>query len=128
MCCFNLKDLMKNHILFCFFMLTTTLAAAQYAGTPDCLDSLKIPTAFSPNGDGVNDVFAIHFPCVPDKFELTILNRWGEEIFKSDDFTVGWNGMFKKKHPMPGETYRYVVTFTYLNIPHNLHGDVLLMR
>ena len=51
------------------------------------------PNAFTPNGDGVNDLFMIEGEGIdPSSFEMLIFDRWGERIFKSNDLTVGWNG------------------------------------
>ncbi len=59
-----------------------------------CEDSyLFIPSAFTPNEDGINDVFNIEGVNVLfDK--MWIYNRWGEEIFNSKDFHLGWDGRF----------------------------------
>ncbi|HWB64279.1 MAG TPA: gliding motility-associated C-terminal domain-containing protein [Chitinophagales bacterium] len=55
---------------------------------------ILIPTAFSPNGDGVNDIFhALNKNIV--KIDLQVYNRWGEKVFETDDFTVGWDGTYK---------------------------------
>jgi gliding motility-associated-like protein len=67
----------------------------------ECLYDIYIPTAFSPNHDGVNDVFV---PLSNEKgmyiIDFLIYNRWGEKIFESQDFTPnditkGWNGTYK---------------------------------
>lgn len=55
--------------------------------------TLYVPNAFTPNGDGINDVF---IPIVSgereNSYRFSIYNRWGEEIFRSENLTVGWNG------------------------------------
>lgn len=52
-----------------------------------------IPTAFTPNGDGINDVlFFIGNDINPDKFEFQIFNRWGDLIFESTDPNQPWTG------------------------------------
>lgn len=52
------------------------------------------PTAFSPNGDNINDVFYIK--AIGTGFvEYSIYDRWGEEIFSSNDVNIGWDGSFK---------------------------------
>ncbi|MFL5764610.1 MAG: PKD domain-containing protein [Bacteroidia bacterium] len=51
------------------------------------------PNAFTPNGDGNNDVFMVKGDNIdPDHFEMRIFNRWGEQIFRTTDLNVGWNG------------------------------------
>jgi len=55
---------------------------------------LYIPNSFTPNNDGLNEVFAP----VGDgltKYHLMIFNRWGEMIFESSDINFGWDGKFK---------------------------------
>lgn len=61
---------------------------------------LLIPTAFSPNGDGVNDVFRVLNRDV-SKLKLQIYNRWGELVFETTDPFEGWDGMYKEtKQPL----------------------------
>lgn len=59
----------------------------------NCL--VVMPTAFSPNGDGMNDVFR---PKVYDdihNYQLTVYNRWGELVFRSTDPNRGWDGTYR---------------------------------
>jgi gliding motility-associated-like protein len=60
------------------------------------LDSVAIymPEIFSPNNDGINDVFKISSNTVR-KMTMEIYNRWGEKVFYSDDPKVGWDGKYK---------------------------------
>lgn len=57
---------------------------------------LLIPTGFSPNGDGVNDVFTA-FNKNLVKFNLQVYNRWGEKVFETNDVTEGWNGVYRDR-------------------------------
>jgi gliding motility-associated-like protein len=52
---------------------------------------MYIPSAFTPNGDGINDVFKIVSAGVMD-FEITIFNRWGDVVFTSNDPNQVWLG------------------------------------
>jgi gliding motility-associated-like protein len=55
--------------------------------------TLYIPTSFTPNGDGLNDVFFIIGEGIGlDYFELTIYDRWGQELFYSKNPSFGWDG------------------------------------
>ena len=56
-----------------------------------------IPTAFSPNNDGVNDIFRIVPPTlnIETLNEFSIYNRWGEKVFTTNDISKGWNGVYK---------------------------------
>jgi gliding motility-associated-like protein len=61
---------------------------------------LLIPTAFSPNGDGINDKFRVLNKDVV-KFNLQIYNRWGEKVYETNDPLDGWDGTYKgTKQPL----------------------------
>lgn len=71
---------------------------------------LAIPTAFSPNGDGINDQFrAISF-CPVGRFSMHVYNRWGELVYESDDITEGWSGVFRK-HQQPLGVFVYYIEY-----------------
>ncbi|MBA2612200.1 MAG: gliding motility-associated C-terminal domain-containing protein [Bacteroidetes bacterium] len=55
---------------------------------------LYVPNTFTPNGDGLNDIFYISGFGFSD-ITLEIFDRWGEKLFTSTDITLGWNGKFK---------------------------------
>ena len=65
------------------------------------------PTAFSPNGDGTNDVFKVHVLGISD-YDLIIANRWGEIVFQTNDINATWDGTFKNKKAEIG-TYTWQV-------------------
>ncbi len=98
----------------------------------DCCE-LYIPTAFSPNADGVNDAFAVITGCsdVIQEPELLIYNRWGETIFRTPDLTTGWNG-YKQGTPCPVGKYtwqlRYALPKRRSLIRQQQRGTVLLVR
>jgi gliding motility-associated-like protein len=56
--------------------------------------TIKMPTAFTPNGDGVNDVVYVQGWGIKELLEFTIFNRWGQQIYASNDIKEGWNGKF----------------------------------
>nr|WP_225986832.1 gliding motility-associated C-terminal domain-containing protein [Rufibacter sp. LB8] len=64
------------------------------------------PTAFSPNNDGLNDLFKALGSQFATSFSLQVLNRWGQIIFEAKDPTQGWDGTYNGK-PAPPETYLY---------------------
>jgi len=72
-----------------------------------------VPTAFSPNGDGKNDVLRVHFNevnCIAD-LRLKIYDRWGEEVFSSENPTQGWNGFYRGRTEGMG-VFTYYITGT----------------
>jgi gliding motility-associated-like protein len=55
-----------------------------------------VPDAFTPNGDGLNDIFQPKGYGIV-KYELNIFDRWGERMFTSSDFEKGWDGSFVRR-------------------------------
>ena len=62
------------------------------------LPDVYIPNAFTPNGDGLNDVFPFNFPVVQNEYNLKIFTRWGEKIYDSDVSNGPWDGTFLNKN------------------------------
>jgi len=89
---------------------------------------IYIPNAFSPNDDGVNDIFKVSGIKLDD-FNLYIFNRWGELIFKSNDISEGWDGKYKGIIPEQTETYVWKIQYTsHSNIINKMHGTVTLLK
>jgi len=72
-----------------------------------------VPNAFSPNGDGNNDVLEVYGTGLA-KVDLRIFNRWGEKVFDSNNQWQGWDGNYKGVES-PAGVYTYYVEATYLN-------------
>lgn len=56
-----------------------------------------IPTAFTPNNDGKNDTFKPIIKGNLKRYEFFIFNRWGQNIFKSDNLDIGWDGLYSNQ-------------------------------
>jgi len=88
---------------------------------------IAVPSAFSPNGDGTNDILFAHGAGV-ESFSLKIYNRWGQLVFETTDLNKGWDGTFKGQ-PQRIETYAYVLTATFLDGSHyQKTGNLSLIR
>ena len=94
----------------------------------DCEVEIEMPNVFTPNNDGVNDNF------VPIKYKgisnanLVIYNRWGQKVFNTDDFMLGWNGTYKDNNCAAG-TYFWIVQYTtILNETKELKGHLTLIK
>ncbi len=70
-----------------------------------CLD---IPNAFTPNGDGQNDVWRIKDLAIYPNPQIIIFNQWGMIVFESKDSRFEWDGLFGG-NPLPAQTYYYVI-------------------
>jgi len=94
----------------------------------DYTDELFIPSAFTPNGDGKNDVFRIGSLTFQRLQEFRIFNRWGQEIFSTNDPRQGWDGTFNGK-PQDASTYPYLIRVAYPDGKVTVYkGDVTLVR
>jgi len=87
-----------------------------------------IPNAFTPNGDGINDVFEV-FGTTLYSVSMKIFNRWGEKIFDSEDNQwATWDGTYKGVMQPPG-VYVYYVTLVFLDgTTSTREGSVTLIR
>jgi gliding motility-associated-like protein len=81
--------------------------AEIFVGEGKCDCPVFVPNSFSPNLDGVNELFKPEFDCEPIDYLFTIYNRWGELVFRTNDYNVGWNGA------APGKEY-YVADGVYI--------------
>ncbi|MBX7142324.1 MAG: gliding motility-associated C-terminal domain-containing protein [Chitinophagales bacterium] len=93
------------------------------------INQIFIPNAFTPNGDGLNDVF---LPVLSGRTEmktLAVFNRWGQQVFFSSSPATGWDGTFDGK---PEEVGAFVYYFTGFNEESGkeivMKGNVLLLR
>jgi gliding motility-associated-like protein len=91
---------------------TISLVVENANGCVDTLSSfiliesdgtITLPNIFTPNGDGDNDRF-VPFQAFPGKWTLTIFNRWGVEVFATENLSQGWNG-----DDSPSATYYWVL-------------------
>jgi len=91
---------------------------------------IYVPNAFSPNFDGTNDVFMAKGEGIKE-FKLYVFDRWGMQVFFSEDLYVGWDGRFQSKGKEIVQEDVYVWKIELRNIkgePHNLKGTVTLIR
>lgn len=89
---------------------------------------VSFPNAFTPNQDGMHDVFRADPKSKATNFRLQIFNRWGQMVFTSTDLQQGWDGQFRGAACAVG-TYYWIATFTNQeHQPAMLKGYVSLIR
>lgn len=115
-----------------------------YATTANgCIDSITymiiiddiitayIPNTFTPNADGVNDVFNIYSHGIsPDKYEMMIFDRWGNKIYHTRNINEGWNGAVNNNGEVVQEDV-YVYRFNYQDFKGKKHkaiGHVTIVK
>ena len=73
----------------------------------DAGSELWIPNAFTPNGDGINNMFTVSSLGITE-LEAYIYNRWGQLIFTWNTINGGWNGTYKGE-PVKEDVYIYLI-------------------
>jgi gliding motility-associated-like protein len=94
----------------------------------DCEALLVFPNAFTPNNDGLNDIFRLKYPGHAADYNLQIFNRWGQKIFETCDTSLGWDGRLDNQL-QPEGTYIWIVRYTDgSGKKQNLQGSVVLIK
>ena len=90
---------------------------------------IKVMNAFTPNNDGQNDRWLVTDgnPCT-DKIFVAVYNRYGNEVYRNENYQNNWDGTYKGK-PVADGTYYYNVSFkTITGKPISVKGDVTILR
>ena len=119
-------------LLIAFGFSLTNATAQQYFTTNETVHvesgDLMIPNAFSPNGDGKNDVFKVLNFTNQTLLEFKVFNRWGTFVFESEDAKKGWDGNYKGK-TQPIGVYGYIIRIAYPEgVVETYKGTVTLIR
>ncbi len=80
-----------------------------------CEPIVNVPTAFTPNGDGLNETFkVVHYFIQQPRLE--IYNRWGEQVFQTDDLDNRWDGRYKGQ-VLSNQLFAYVLRYYMRDFP-----------
>ena len=80
------------------------------AGLCNC--PLYVPNSFTPDLDGMNEIFVPSVSCDVEFYRFAVYNRWGEVIFETNEIGKGWNGSGKgESHWVPNDVYVWQVTY-----------------
>ena len=88
---------------------------------------LFVPNAFTPNNDGINDIF-MPMGIYIKEYQMQIYNRWGEKLFESDDFHKGWNGKYQEEYCPTGVYYYQIIVKTAEGKNKRVSGSLHLLR
>jgi len=90
---------------------------------------LEMPNAFSPNGDGINDIYKAKsgYQSITE-FHAYIFNRWGQKLYEWNDPSGGWDGKFKGKDVKDGAYFCLVQAHGADGQKFNIKKDVNLLR
>lgn len=94
----------------------------------DCSYILEVPSAFTPNRDGTNDILLAYHKGIMHLLDFKIYNRWGEVIFQTKNINEGWNGYYNGKEQ---ETGLYIYTLDAITYNQNIikmEGGIILIK
>lgn len=94
----------------------------------EVIENTFIANAFSPNGDGNNDMVYVHGLEGVTEAEFVVFNRWGQQVFQTKDMTKGWDGN-QNGQACPSGVYAYMLKLTLADGKTSLKsGNITLMR
>ena len=106
---------------------STDTVQILWGGTP-----FYMPNAFTPNGDGLNDVFGVvQKNDYVNQFHMSIFNRWGQMIYETSDINKGWDGTYKGSQCILGAYVYRIVYEEFGQQPvesKTVEGTVMLIR
>ena len=127
----------RNFIILCTFMavFASPLAAQEVNDSTSqeeettAASSLQMPNAFSPNGDGINDIYKPKdgYQNISE-FHAYIYNRWGQKLFDWTDPSTGWDGTYRGKPVKDGVYFCLVKAKGTDGKTYNIKRDVNLLR
>jgi gliding motility-associated-like protein len=89
----------------------------------------EIPNIFTPNADGVNDIWRIALDCI-ESYDCVIINRWGNIVYQSKNYQDGWDGLDTAGMPVTDGVYFYKINYQFIGepSPKEIHGFIHLKR
>lgn len=96
----------------------------------NCCEKVFIPTAFSPNGDGKNEVFRLRTPLTMNELKFIVMNRWGQKVWETNNHLDGWDGNYQSGEPADVGTYYYFLRYKCAGDSESyiLKGDLTVIR
>lgn len=90
--------------------------------------AIYVPTAFTPNNDGLNDYLKPHYLSIKTLYYFTIYNRWGQKVFSTRDLNAGWNGISENKQKIDGGYVWMLKAVDVVGKIYNLKGSFVLLK
>jgi gliding motility-associated-like protein len=89
---------------------------------------LYVPNAFTPNDDGINDLWNVRDVFVKD-YNLKLFNKWGQLVFETQSKTQKWDGKMISGLYAPADVYVYTISYSgYDGSEHNQRGNVTVLK
>lgn len=94
--------------------------------------TIHVPNAFTPDGDGINDLFGpVVLSTAEDSYLFTVFDRWGQEVFSTEDPSIWWNGAYRNSGEVLSSgvyVWRLVARDRFTAERRELIGSVTLLK
>ena len=119
---YTVKLVVTNLALGCSDVVAKTVTVFDHC-------NIDVPTAFTPNNDGLNDRFGPHNALKAENYEFKVYNRWGQLIFQSKNWKERWDGKVKGSLQSAG-VYVWMLSYTHRDSKQSVFkkGTVTLIR
>jgi gliding motility-associated-like protein len=114
------------------FGVSNYLWTVENGVCPAVIDSMKIEvrpiqetSGFSPNGDGINDVYVINGLENSSGNEFVVFNNWGDVVYKATNYANDWDGSGLNGKALPSDTYYYILKITGID---DFSGYIIIKR
>jgi gliding motility-associated-like protein len=126
--CFNPIATPDVNTNYCVFVVDSNNCSNEICTEIDiqCGD-VFVPSAFSPNGDGQNDVLFVRGKCI-QSFSFLVFDRWGEKVFESENLAYGWDGKYNSQPCSAGAYTFYMKGTMFDGSAVTKMGSVILVR
>jgi gliding motility-associated-like protein len=137
------RDLSDDHVVIVYEGGTYIAEAENECGLTqkevkvtltDCSCQIYVPNSFTPNGDGINDLFKPSISCELQFYEILIFDRWGREVFKSNDPSLAWSGatLHNPDYFPESQVFNYIIRYDNALRPNSdreeIKGFIQLLR
>ena len=126
-------DFVEAGTLYVRVIITDSESELTYESSPFSVtvseSKLEMPNAFSPNGDGINDVYKITYESIIS-LDAYIFNRWGQQIYHMDLSNVdeGWDGTYHGKQVKDGVYFIMVKAVGSDGVEYTKRKDINILR
>ena len=126
-------DFVEAGTLYVRVIITDSESELTYESSPFSItvseSKLEMPNAFSPNGDGINDVYKITYESIIS-LDAYIFNRWGQQIYHMDLSNVdeGWDGTYHGKQVKDGVYFIMVKAVGSDGVEYTKRKDINILR
>ncbi|HWY97750.1 MAG TPA: gliding motility-associated C-terminal domain-containing protein, partial [Bacteroidia bacterium] len=131
--CNNCPNPIANPIVSTTYVVTITdsngctkIDTVRITVTENC-GEVFVPDAFSPNGDGENDVLYVYGRCIKI-LDFMIFDRWGNKVFETTEITFGWDGKYNGQLMNTGVFVYTLKALMFDNSSVTKKGNVNLIR